>query len=265
MGEYVELPGVKTWFDVEGDGEPLVLLHGGLCTNETWGPMRPALAARFRTFLPERRAHGHTPDVEGPLTYAAMASDTVDFLATVVRKPAHLVGFSDGGIVALLVAVARPELVRKMVVIGANFEPALACLPFAEAMLEGLRADSPHLAMFRGLYEATSPDGPSHWPTVVAKFAAMVRSNEPNIRIDELGRILAPTMVMVGDDDLPTLEHTIALYRAIPNSDLAVVPRASHALPMEKPSLAGQLVVDFLVNEPISTMMPTRRAAPAVS
>jgi len=264
MGEYVELRSVKTWFEVEGDGEPLVLLHGGLCTNDTWGPVRTEMAARFRIFLPERRAHGHTPDVEGPLTYADMAGDAVDFLSTVVRKPAHLLGFSDGGIVALLVAIARPELVRKMVVIGANFEPALVCSPFAKAMLEGLTADGPHLAMFRRLYEAASPDGPGHWATIVAKFGAMVRSNEPNIPSDELGRILAPTLVMVGDDDFPTLEHTIALYRAIPNSDLAVVPRASHALPMEKPSLVGQLALDFLVNTPIATMMPARRAASAV-
>ena len=71
MGEYVQLPDVKTWYEADGQGEPLVLLHGGLVTNETWGPMRPGLVSHFHVFLPERRAHGHTPDVKGPLTYAA--------------------------------------------------------------------------------------------------------------------------------------------------------------------------------------------------
>ena len=265
MGEYVKLPGVKTWYEVEGKGEPLVLLHGGFCTNETWAALRPEFAARFRVFLPERRAHGHTPDVEGPLSYTDMAKDTVDFLTSVVRKPAHLVGWSDGGIVGLLVAIARPDLVRKLVVIGANFKPALHVFPGAEAMLNGLTADSPHLTMFRSMYEAASPDGPEHWAVVVAKIVEMFRGDEPNISSGDLGLISAPTLVMVGDDDLPSLEHTIALYRAIPNSELAVVQGTSHALPMEKPSVVVQIVIDFLANEPVATFMPIRRATPRVS
>jgi pimeloyl-ACP methyl ester carboxylesterase len=104
-----------------------------------------------RVFLPERRAHGRTLDVDGPLSYADMARDTVDFLTTVVREPAHLVGWSDGGIVGLLVAVARPDLVRKLVLIGAHSEPLLRVTPGADAMLAGLTPDSPELAMFRGL------------------------------------------------------------------------------------------------------------------
>ena len=261
MGEYVQLPDVKTWYEADGQGEPLVLLHGGLVTNETWGPMRPGLVSHFHVFLPERRAHGHTPDVKGPLTYAAMAKDTIDFLTTVVRRPAHVVGWSDGGIVGLLVAIARPDLVKKLVVIGANFEPALRVTPNAQAFLDHLTPDSPSVGMFRTLYEAASPDGPEHWPTMVAKYRDMLRSEEPNISRGDLGRISAPTLVMVGDDDLPPLEHTIDLYRAIPNSALAVVQVASHELPLEKPSLVNQLIIDFLANEPAMTRMPIRRAA----
>ena len=144
MGEYIELPGVKTWYEVEGQGDPVLLLHGGFCTNETWGQQRADFAANHRTFLPERRAHGHTPDVEGPLSYHDMAQDTIDFLASVVGGPAHLVGWSDGGIVALLVAIARPELVRKIVVTGANFKPAPQIGP-AE-MLDELTAEATVIA-----------------------------------------------------------------------------------------------------------------------
>lgn len=124
MGEYADLPGVRTWYETEGAGDPLVLLHGGFCTNDTWGAQRADLAAAYRVFLPERRAHGHTADVAGPLTYQDMADDTVAFLETVVEGPAHLVGWSDGGVVALLVARDRPDLVRKVVAIGANFPRA---------------------------------------------------------------------------------------------------------------------------------------------
>jgi pimeloyl-ACP methyl ester carboxylesterase len=258
VGEYVELPGVRTWYEVEGQGEPVVLLHGGFCTNETWGQQRADFAANHRTFLPERRAHGHTPDVEGPLSYHDMAQDTIDFLASVVGGPAHLVGWSDGGIVALLVAIERPELVRKIVVTGANFKPAPQIGP--TEMLDELTADAPGMEMFRSMYEAASPDGAEHWPVVVGKMAEMLRT-EPDIPIEDLGSISAPTLVLVGDDDFVSLEHTIELYRAIPNSELAVVPGTSHAHFMEKPSLINRIVLDFLDNDPVPTMVPVRRAA----
>ena len=169
-----------------------------------------------------------------------------------------MVGWSDGGIVALLVAMARPDLVRKIVVTGANFKPASEIGP-PEA-LDGLTADAPDLEMFRSMYEAASPDGAEHWPVVVGKMVEMFRT-EPDIPIEDLGRIGAPTLVLVGDDDFVPLEHTLELYRAIPNSELAVVPGTSHAHFMEKPSLVDRIVLDFLDNDPVPTMMPIRRAA----
>ncbi|MFC5220289.1 alpha/beta fold hydrolase [Streptomyces coerulescens] len=261
MGDYVQLPGVRTWYETDGAGDPLVLLHGGLCTNETWEPQRAEFATRFGLFLPERRAHGHTPDVDGPLSYRDMADDTVAFVESVVGGPAHLVGWSDGAIVALLVAIARPDLVRKVVAVGANFlpNPQSGAVP---ELLDRLTPDDPDMAVFRERYEAVSPDGAAHWPVVVRKLIAMFRT-EPVISEAELGRIGAPTLVLVGDDDMMTLEHTIALYRAIPDSQLAVVPGTSHALPMEKPSEVNRIVLDFLAHEPVATMMPVRRARPA--
>jgi pimeloyl-ACP methyl ester carboxylesterase len=262
VGEYVELPGVRTWYELEGQGDPVLLLHGGFVTNETWEQQRADFAANHRLFLPERRAHGHTPDVEGPLSYHDMAQDTIDFLSSVVGDQAHLVGWSDGGIVALLVAIERPDLVRKIAVTGANFKPASEIGP-AEA-LDGLTPDAPGMQMFRTMYEAASPDGAEHWPIVVGKMAEMFRT-EPDIPIEDLGRIGAPTLVLVGDDDFIPLEHTIELYRAIPNSELAVVPGTSHGHFLEKPSLVNGLVLEFLDNDPVPTMMPVRRAAAADS
>ncbi|MFE0413877.1 alpha/beta fold hydrolase [Streptomyces tendae] len=258
MGEYADLRGVSTWYETEGTGEPLVLLHGGLCTNDTWGAQRPDLAAVYRVFLPERRAHGHTPDVPGPLTYRDMAGDTAAFVETVVGGPAHLVGWSDGGVVALLVAVARPDLVRRVVVIGANFRPATECFA-APGMLDAMTPESPDLAFFRELYEAVSPDGADHWPVVAAKVLDMWRT-QPTLTTEELARIQAPTLVMSGDDDLMTLEHTADLYRAVPGARLAVVPGASHLVPLEKPDLVNGLVRDHLTQGEVETMLPVRRA-----
>ncbi|MFI6850838.1 alpha/beta fold hydrolase [Streptomyces sp. NPDC050416] len=262
MGDYVELPGVRTWYETDGAGDPLLLLHGGLCTNETWEAQRADLAANFRVLLPERRGHGHTPDVDGPLSYQDMADDTVAFIERVVGGPAHLVGWSDGGVVALLVAIARPDLVRKVVAIGANFLPSPES-GAAPEMLDRIAPDAPDLTMFREAYEAVSPDGAAHWPVVVGKLAAMFRT-EPNIRTEDLAGITAPTLVLAGDDDMVTLEHTIALYRAIPGAQLAVVPGTSHALLMEKPNEVNRIILDFLTKEPIHTLLPLWRS-PAVT
>ncbi|MCF2128326.1 alpha/beta hydrolase [Strepomyces sp. STD 3.1] len=258
MGDYADLPGVRTWYESEGTGDPLVLLHGGFCTNDTWGAQRADLAAAYRVLLPERRAHGHTPDVDGPLTYQDMADDTVAFLETVVEAPAHLVGWSDGAVVALLVALARPDLVRRTVLIGANFRPAGEC--FVEpGMLDAMTPDSPDMAFFREMYEAVSPDGADHWPVVALKMIDMWRT-QPALTERELGRVTAPTLVMAGDDDLMTLEHTTALYRALPDARLAVLPGASHLVPLEKPALVNGLVLDHLGQEAaVETMMPVRR------
>jgi pimeloyl-ACP methyl ester carboxylesterase len=257
MSGYVEIGDLKTWYDEQGEGEPLVLLHGGLSTNETWGGQLPDLSARFRVFAPERRGHGHTPDLDGPLSYDAMAADTIGFLDTVVGGPAHLVGWSDGGIVGLLVALARPDLVRKLVAISANFDTSGSVLD-ADGM-KSMTADSEDLAMLRTSYEAVSPDGAEHWPVVFAKVMVMI-STQPAITVEQLGRINAPTLVVSGDDDMISLEHTTALFRAIPNAELAVVPGTSHLLVMEKPDLVNRLVLDFLEKEPVPTFMPLRRA-----
>ena len=263
MGQYADIGGINTWYDEDGSGDPLVLLHGGMATNETWSAQLPAFAERFHVLAPERRGHGHTHDVEGPLHYDDMASDTIGFLEQVVGGPAHLVGWSDGGIVGLLVAIRRPDLVRKLVAIGTNFDAA-GTGPEAMAMLAQMDPAGDDVAMFREMHAAHSPDGPEHWPVFFAKMVEMF-AREPHIPLGQLAQISAPTLVLVGDDDMVTLEHTVALYRAIPDAELAVVPRTTHAVMFEKPDVCNRIVLDFLQNEPAATMMPIRRAAHASS
>lgn len=98
MGDYVELEGVRTWYDDQGVGSPLVLLHGGLMTNESWFAQMPVLSSEWHVYAPERRAHGRTPDVDGPISFDDMATDTIRFLESVVGEPAALVGWSHRGI-----------------------------------------------------------------------------------------------------------------------------------------------------------------------
>ncbi|GHB26932.1 hypothetical protein GCM10010346_58150 [Streptomyces chryseus] len=134
-----------------------------------------------------------------------MADDTIAFMESLVNAPAHLVGWSDGGVVALLVAIARPDLVRKVVAMGANFLPGPQSV-VAPEMLEQMTPDAPDLATFRQAYEAVSPDGAAHWPVVVGKLADMYRTG-PTIPTEDLARISRPTLVLVGDDDLIVRAH----------------------------------------------------------
>ena len=242
-GAYVDAAGVNTYYEAHGEGEPLLLMHGGLCTIETFFGQTPELAKRFRVILPERRGHGRTADVDGPITYEAMARDTVAFMAALGIESAHFVGYSDGANVGILVAMARPDLVRRFVSISGNFD-CEGLTDEGRAFFESMQPDT-FIPMLADLYKKASPDGPDHWPVVFEKMRRMFLS-EPKIRPTQLGSIKAPTLVMAADRDLMTLEHTLALFQAIPNAQLCIVPGATHALLFEKPAVVNAAVLAFL-------------------
>lgn len=253
MATYAQLDAVKTWYDEHGEGEPLVLLHGGLVDARFFEPNLPALAEHFHVYTPERRGHGHTPDVEGPITYQVMAEDTIAFLETVVGQPADLVGHSDGAVVAMLVAIARPELVKRLVMISGGFNKSGEAAPDMEWNVD-------QLAEFLGpAYGEVSPDGIDHFKVVATKIGEMA-AVEPNLQASELAKVTPRSLVMFSDDDLVTPRHMIDMYAALPNAELAIVPGTSHFLTQEKPDLVNKLVVDFLTKEPVATVAPIRRA-----
>src|SRR3954471_11916758 len=121
MADQIEVNGVRTWYDEHGQGEPLVLMHGGLVDARFFEGNTPALAEHFHVYTPERRGHGHTADVEGPINYDVMTEDTIAFLDAVIGGPAHLVGHSDGAQVAMQVAMRRPDLAHRLVLISGGF------------------------------------------------------------------------------------------------------------------------------------------------
>ncbi|HEX2432999.1 MAG TPA: alpha/beta hydrolase [Gaiellaceae bacterium] len=255
MAEYVQLGAVKTWYDEHGSGDPLVLMHGGLVDARSFEPNLGALAERFRVYTPERRGHGHTPDVPGPITYQLMAEDTIAFLEAVVGEPAHLVGHSDGAFVAMLAGMQRPELVKRLVLISGGFNKKGEAMPDMEWDVDALE-------QFLGsAYGEVSPDGREHFRVVAAKIGEMA-AVEPNLQASELAKVTARTLVMFSDDDLMTPTHAVEMYEALPNAELAIVPGTSHFLMQEKPQLVNRLVLDFLTNEPVQTVAPIRRDAP---
>jgi pimeloyl-ACP methyl ester carboxylesterase len=250
-GNYADVDGVRTYYEVTGTGDPLILLHGGLCTAETWDAQTTALAERYRVYVPERYGHGRTPDIDGPITYENMAEHTIAFMEALGIESAHLAGWSDGALVGLLVALRRPKLVRKLVWIDqyvtlADAPPGL--LPF----LEGMSIDTAPTFVVE-LYRAFSPDGPDHFAVVLNKLKTLWTA-ETGVDLSDLEHVKATTLVLAADEGGMTIEHVAAVRRALPDSQLAVVPGTSHGLVMEKPHVVNQVILDFLADEQVEKM-----------
>jgi pimeloyl-ACP methyl ester carboxylesterase len=254
MGDYVDAAGLPTYYEEQGAGPPAVLLHGGLATVGSWRMQVPALAEHYRVYVPERRGHGRTPDVEGPLTYAAMTADTIAFLAALGIADARLIGWSDGAAVAALVAMARPDLVHKLVLIG-QYLQLEGERSESRAMLDSMATNRETRDMFAAMHTGLSPDGPEHFPVFYDKIIRMWRV-EPDIPLADLARIDAPTLILQGDDDTVRVEHSALLARTIPHTQLAVLPGTSHACPIEKPDLVNRLILDFLADSQTERLMP---------
>jgi len=242
---------VRMYYEEHGEGEPLLLMHGGFCTVEIFSRLTPELANHYKVILPERRGHGRTADVEGPISYDLMAQDTIAFMEATGIISAHMVGHSDGANVGILVAMSRPDLVRKFVFISGNFDVnglTKETLAFFQSATPETFEHVPTLAKLVEMYKQTTPDGPEHFPIVFEKLKRMMLE-EPKIPPQNLSRITAPTLIMAGDRDVIALEHTIEMFRAIPKAQLCIVPGSSHALILEKPLFVVQAILDFLANE----------------
>ena len=254
MASYADVNGVRMWYDERGGGEPVVLLHGGLTDSRDFTGNLEGLAGEFRLLLPERRGHGHTADMPGPMTFEVMARDTIAFQEQVVGQPTALVGYSAGAAVALRAAVRRPDLITRLALVSGAFD--------ASGMLLRPAAATPPPPPLLAAYAEVSPDGADHFGVVIGKLAESA-ATEPGLTMADLRIVGCPVLVMAADDDLVTLEHTITMYRALPDAQLAIVPGTSHLLLHERPELCTTLVSDFLQAGPVLTRMPISRAAAA--
>jgi pimeloyl-ACP methyl ester carboxylesterase len=242
-GRYVDVDGLHVYYEVHGQGAPLVLLHGGGVSLESFDSQVPEFAQRYQVIVPERMGHGRTADANRPFHYHTMAEETVDFLNAIgVTQPVDVLGWSDGGIIGLDLAMHHPERVHRLVVTGTNFTTAGIGPPPPGPGSEKFAAGVDSLMQEAA---AVTVGGDSEREAVMAKLSLMW-STEPDYTTADLATIHARTLVMVGDHDLVRPEHAVAMYRAIPGAELAILPGASHLAPIEKPDLFNRLVLDFL-------------------
>jgi len=237
----------QIYFETSGDGEPLLLLHGGFGTVEDFAFQTPELAKHFKVVAFERPGHGRSADDGEPFSFNRMTDYTIDFMDSLGLKAANLVGWSDGAAVALLVAIARPDLVKRIVSVGGFFDTGNLSARDRDwlkaATPESFRKAVPEVVK---RYDEVSPDGPAHFPTVFEKIVRMWL-NEPNIRKEELAKIAVPTLVMAGDRESMPQEHTLELFRSIKDSQLCILPGSTHFLLSENPVAANRAILEFLI------------------
>ena len=244
---YAPVNGVRMYYELHGDpGDPrppLVLLHGGGSTIETsFGSILPALAKGRRVIALERQGHGHTADIDRPFTFAQSAEDTVAVLRQLGIARADFLGYSNGGHIAIQLALSHPEIVRKLIIESAMFDREGTDPAFWEGFDHARLEEMPK--ELRDAYLAVAPH-PEDLPTFFAKSVEQMKEFK-GWRPEEIHSIQAPTLVLVGDRDLVRAEHAVVMARLLPRSQLAIVPGADHLGMSHPPPWVPELIAAFL-------------------
>ena len=254
FGRSVEVNGAILHYEEHGDGAPLILIHGGLSSSSQWEPVVPELANGFRVITPDSRGHGRSTNPSGGLSYALIADDVAALIAALGLRRPVVGGWSDGGQVTLELGARNPGAAGALIV-GAAY-PDFDAGGLREAHRALLGADETgvpdgahldgQLGEFADEIKALHRGGAEQWRTLVRQTAPMWLDYE-GLRPDELPAIQAPVLVLAGDrDELIPFDLSAALYRALPNAELAICPRLSHDGPTpERAAVFASLIRDF--------------------
>jgi pimeloyl-ACP methyl ester carboxylesterase len=236
---YAQVGDLNMYYDVHGQGRPVVLLHGAYQSADTLGPLLPGLAERYQVLVPEMQGHGRTADIDRAITYEQMADDTAGLIRHLELEQPDIVGYSMGGAIGLQVAIRHPDLVRKLVMISSGYASDSAH-PEAIEMFPSITPEMFAGSPLEAEYQRIAPN-PDDFPNLVWKLKELdtVPFSWPE---EEVRAVAAPTMIVVGDSDVVTLEHAVKLFRlrgggvmgdltGLPDAQLAVLPATCHFIP----------------------------------
>jgi len=259
-GRYVEVNGISLWVATHGSGRPLILLHGGLMSGETFGPVLPALAARHQVFTVDLQGHGRTTDIDRPLDLRLMADDVAAMIDHLGLDRPDVVGFSLGGGVATMTAVRHPDKVRRLVSLSANIRRS-AIYPemlAQQGQVSGAVAESLKGTPMYDLYQRVAPR-PEDFPRLLDKVGELM-SHDFDFT-EEVRGLQVPTLVAAADADMAPPSHYVKVFGLLdggqrdggwmgegrPNGGhaLAIIPGATHYDVGESPLFAAA-VLDFL-------------------
>jgi pimeloyl-ACP methyl ester carboxylesterase len=250
---YIEVRGAKLYTQIYGHGPPIVFLHGGMVFfDNSFAKQRDYFSA-FRTVIGiDQRGHGHSPDGPWSLSYKLMADDTAAIIEQLGLGPVDIVGHSDGADLALVLVRDHPNLVRRLVISGANIRVQLSADEKQRAqwspqqLAAHLRETADSLPpWFLPDYTRVSPDGPDHWMTLMAKCYDMWLQPVV-IEPADLKKISIPVLVMAGDHDFTSAEENAEMFRDLPHGQLMIVPASNHGTFNMRPELVNLAIREFL-------------------
>lgn len=239
-GETVAINGAQIYYEIYGEGEPLILIHGGLGNGQYWVNQIPVFAEHYQVIVMDSRGHGRSSFDEQPITYELMASDVLGLMDHLKLERASIVGWSDGGIIGLEIAINNPERLDKVVAYGANFDPT------------GVRLDVGDNAYFNAYIEQAAEDyldlspAPDRWDEFLENIGTMW-ATLPNYSEDQLRSITTPFLILDGAmEEAIDLNQTKLMALLIPGAELILMEGTGHFAMMEQPDEFNRIVMDYL-------------------
>lgn len=225
--------GVKLYYEVYGAGEPLLIVHGNGGSIGDVGAQIAHFRKRYKVIAMDSRDHGRSADSPGPITYDKMTSDLAALLDHLKTGPVYVLGWSDGGIEALLLGMRHPDKVKKIAAMAANLNPTDKAL-------------HPETVAFIKSAVASMDSQPANTPQARReRKVTQMMLVEPQINPKQLESIQAPTLVLAGDHDVIADEHTVEIFHHLPNSQLCIFPNAGHMIPFDDPVRFNTAVEQF--------------------
>ncbi|QEC40912.1 alpha/beta fold hydrolase [Pseudobacter ginsenosidimutans] len=218
-GKYYELRGIKIYTEVYGTGEPLLVIHGNGGSIADFSLQIPYFEKNYKVILADNRAQGKTRDNGDSLTYEMMADDYDALLTAMGIDSANVIGWSDGGINSLLLAIRHPKKVKKMAFTGANL------VPDSTAVYKDVAE------LVQPMYENAMKNKDKLSSKTSWKLMKLL-VEQPNIPLTDLQTIQCPTLVIAGDHDVIRVEHTVQIFTNIPKANLWILPNSGHATPI---------------------------------
>jgi pimeloyl-ACP methyl ester carboxylesterase len=229
-----EFGGTQFYYETYGEGAPLLLIHGNGESIASFKRQIGEFSRHHRVIAMDSRGQGKSPLGSAALTYEQMAEDSNALLDHLALKSVDVLGWSDGGIIGLLLAIHHPEKVGMLAVMGANIQPEGA-YPWA---VDGI-------IRVRKRLEAQVAGAKDPQALRLQLQLLDLLGNQPHIPLSDLAKIQIPTLVMAGDRDVIRDEHTLSIFHAIRKSQLAIFPGATHMIPEDDPARFNQTVLDF--------------------
>jgi pimeloyl-ACP methyl ester carboxylesterase len=221
-GHYATVNGLKLYYEIHGSGSPLVLLHGGGSTIETtYGRVLPEFAKAHQVIAIELQAHGHTPDIDRPLSFEQDADDVAALLKYLKITKANFMGFSNGGTTCLQLAMRHPEVVNKLVLASTTYNRKGMQPGFFEGMQQHASLENMPSPL-KDAYRKINPDPKGLQAMFNRDVARMIGFKDiPDAAIQA---IQAPALVINGDAEVVRTEHALELSRLLPHAKLAILP-----------------------------------------